>query len=131
MEEENKVVAEEEQKQEVVQEEQPKQEVAESNQQNESMDEDSKYSLITFILACVGLVVCAGWIVGGLACAVLGLIALGRVKNCKAVRQPFRTFDRISKPVAIVDVVLGFVVALAYTIKLIIDIVEAIQKALS
>ena len=116
MEEENKVVAEEEQKQEVV----------ESNQQNESMDEDSKYSLITFILACAGLVVCAGWIVGGLACAILGLIALGRVKNCKAVKQPFRTFDRISKPVAIVDVVLGFVVAIIYTIKLIIDIVQAL-----
>ena len=50
MEEENKVVAEEEQ---------PKQEIAEPNQQNEGMDEDSKYSLITFILACAGLVVCA------------------------------------------------------------------------
>ena len=122
---------EEENKQEVVQEEQPKQEVVESSQQNEGMDEDSKYSLITFILACAGLVVCAGWIIGGLACAVLGLIALGRVKNCKAIKQPFRTFDRISKPVAIVDVVLGFVVALAYTIKLIIDIVQAIQEALA
>ena len=117
---------EEENKQEVVQEEQPKQEVAESNQQNEGMDEDSKYSLITFILACAGLVVCAGWIIGGLACAVLGLIALGRVKNCKAVKQPFRTFDRISKPVAIVDVVLGFVVAIIYTITFIIDIVKAL-----
>ena len=122
MEEENKVVAEEEQ---------PKQEIAEPNQQNEGMDEDSKYSLITFILACAGLVVCAGWIVGGLACAILGLIALGRVKSCKAVKQPFRTFDRISKPVAIVDVVLGFVVALVYTIRSIIDIVQAIQKALA
>ena len=123
---------EEENKQEVVEEEQPKQEVSEVKQeQSNSMDEDSKFSLITFILACAGLVVCAGWIIGGLACAVLGLIALGRVKNCKAVKQPFRTFDRISKPVAIVDVVLGFVVALAYTIKLIIDIVDAIQKALS
>ena len=123
---------EEENKQEVVEEEQPKQEVAEAKQeQNDGMDEDSKYSLITFILACAGLVVCAGWIIGGLACAVLGLIALGRVKNCKAVKQPFRTFDRISKPVAIVDVILGFVVALAYTIKLIVDIVQAIQAALS
>ena len=123
---------EEENKQEVVEEEQPKQEVAEAKQeQNDGMDEDSKYSLITFILACVGLVVCAGWIIGGLACAVLGLIALGRVKNCKAVKQPFRTFDRISKPVALVDVILGFVVALAYTIKLIVDIVQAIQAALS
>lgn len=122
---------EEENKQEVVEvKEEPKQEQP-AEQQNSGLDEDSKYSLITFILACVGLVVCAGWIVGGLACAILGLIALGRMKNCKAVRQPFRTFDRISKPVAIVDVVLGFVVAVAYTVKLIIDIVQAIQAALA
>ena len=118
---------EEENKQEVVEEEQPKQEVAEANeQQSEGLDEDNKFSLVTFILACVGLVVCAGWIVGGLACAILGLIALGRVKNCKATKQPFKVFDRISKPVAIVDVVLGFVVAIIYTIKLIIDIVQAL-----
>ena len=122
---------EEENKQEVVEvKEEPKQEQP-AEQQNSGLDEDSKYSLITFILACVGLVVCAGWIIGGLACAILGLIALGRMKNCKAVRQPFRTFDRISKPVAIVDVVLGFVVAVAYTVKFIIDIVQAIQAALA
>ena len=115
---------EEENKQEVVEvKEEPKQEQP-VEQQNSGLDEDSKYSLITFILACAGLVVCAGWIVGGLACAILGLIALGRMKNCKAVRQPFRTFDRISKPVAIVDVVLGFVVAVVYT-------VQAIQAALA
>lgn len=122
---------EEENKQEVVEvKEEPKQEQP-VEQQNSGLDEDSKYSLITFILACAGLVVCAGWIVGGLACAILGLIALGRMKNCKAVRQPFRTFDRISKPVAIVDVVLGFVVAVVYTVKFIIDIVQAIQAALA
>lgn len=122
---------EEENKQEVVEvKEEPKQEQP-AEQQNSGLDEDSKYSLITFILACAGLVVCAGWIVGGLACAILGLIALGRIKNCKAVKQPFRTFDRISKPVAIVDVVLGFVVAVAYTVKFIIDIVQAIQAALA
>ena len=122
---------EEENKQEVVEvKEEPKQEQP-VEQQNSGLDEDSKYSLITFILACAGLVVCAGWIVGGLACAILGLIALGRMKNCKAVRQPFRTFDRISKPVAIVDVVLGFVVSVDYTVKFIIDIVQAIQADLA
>ena len=122
---------EEENKQEVVEvKEEPKQEQP-VEQQNSGLDEDSKYSLITFILACAGLVVCAGWIVGGLACAILGLIAFGRIKDCKAVRQPFRTFDRISKPVAIVDVVLGFVVAVVYTVKFIIDIVQAIQAALA
>ena len=122
---------EEENKQEVVEVKEESKQEQPVEQQNSGLDEDSKYSLITFILACAGLVVCAGWIVGGLACAILGLIVLGRMKNCKAVRQPFRTFDRISKPVAIVDVVLGFVVAVVYTVKFIIDIVQAIQAALA
>ena len=118
MEEENKIVAEEEQKQEVAKaEEQPQ-------QQSEGLDEDSKFSLITFILAVVGFVACAGWIVGGIAGVVLGIIALGRVKNCKAVRQPFRTFEKVAYPVAIVDIVLGAVSAVAYTIQLILKIIN-------
>ena len=122
---------EEENKQELAPVEEPKEEPKqEPEQQSGGMDQDSSYSLATFIVACVGLVVCAGWIIGGIACAVLGFIALGRVRHCKSVRQPFRTFDRISKPVAIVDIVLGFVSALCYTIKLIIDIAAAIQKML-
>ena len=120
MEEENKVVAEEEQKQEVAEvKEQPQ-------QQNGGLDEDSKFSLITFILAVVGFIVCAGWIVGGIAGIVLGIIALGRVKNCKAVKQPFRTFERVAYPVAIVDIVLGAIAVIGYTIQLIINIVQAL-----
>lgn len=118
MEEENKVVAEEEQKQEVAEvNEQPQ-------QQSGGLDEDSKFSLTTFILAVVGFIVCAGWIIGGIAGIVLGIIALGRVKNCKAVKQPFRTFERVAYPVAIVDIVLGAIAAIGYTIGFIIEIVQ-------
>ncbi|MBQ6730502.1 MAG: DUF4190 domain-containing protein [Bacilli bacterium] len=120
MEEENKVAVEEEQKQEVAKaEEQPQ-------QQSEGLDEDSKFSLITFILAVIGFTVCAGWIIGGIAGVVLGLISLKRVKDCKAVKQPFRTFERIAYPVAIVDIVLGAISAIAYTIKFIIEIVKSL-----
>ena len=117
---------EEEKKQELAPVEEPKQEPI---QQSDSTDQDNTYALVTFIISCVGFVVCAGWIVGGIACFVLGFIALNRSKNFKTVRQPFKTFQRVAKPVAIFDIVIGFVSAIGYTIKLIIDIVDAIQKA--
>lgn len=123
MEEENKqeVVAAEEAKE--VKEEQPQQE----NQQG-GLDEVSKFSLITFILSVVGLAVCGGWVIGGIACTVLGAISLGRVKKCNAVKQPFRTFDKISKPVAIVDIILGIVVAIIYLVAFIIQVVGALAE---
>lgn len=121
---------EEENKQEVVVAEEVKEEQPQEHNQG-GMDEKSKFSLITFILACVGLAVCAGWVVGGIACSILGGIALGRTKQCDAVRQPFRTFDRISKPVAIVDIILGIVVAIIYTVKFVIDVVTKVNEALA
>lgn len=117
----------EENKQEVVEvKEEPKQEQP-AEQQNSGLDEDNKYALITFILCCVGFIVCGGWIVGGIACAVLGIISYGRLKDSKATKQPFKGFEIASKPVAIVDIVIGFLSAVGYTIKLIIDIVQAIN----
>lgn len=126
MEEENKqeVVVKEEPKEEAKQEQQPAQE----NQQG-GLDESSKFSLITFILACVGLAVCGGWIVGGIACTVLGSISLGRVKKCNAQKQPFRTFERVAKPVAIVDIILGIIVAIAYFVAFVLEIVKNVQQA--
>ena len=118
---------EEENKQEVVEvKEEPKQEQP-AEQQNSGLDEDSKFSLATFIVACVGFVVCGGWIIGGIACAVLGIIAFGRLKNCKSTKQPYKAFDIASKPIAIVDIVIGFLSAAGYTIKLVIDIVNSIK----
>ena len=134
---------EEENKQELVEvkeesKEEPKQE------QSGGLSENNKYSLITFILATLGLLICHGWFIGkirngtygdcvswfiaGIACAVLGIIANSRVKNLKADRQPFKTFDKFSKPVAIVDIPLGFVVAAIFVARIIYLIVINLQK---
>lgn len=110
MEEENKVV-------EAEQAEQPKQ------------ADPNKFSLVTFILAMVGLVVCSGWIIGGIASIVLGAMSLKRLPNSNPSRQPFRTFDKVSKPVGIVDIILGIISVVAWTIYLIIAIVAAIAAA--
>ena len=129
MEEENKeVVVEEQPKQEVVEAEQPK---AEAQPQQSGMNEACKFVLISFILSLVGLTVCPMWFLGGIACAVLGIIVLIRSKNFAADRQPFRTFEKIAKPVAIVDIVLGAISALVYFIAFIAYIVGLIIQAVN
>ena len=138
---------EEENKQELVEvKEEPKQEVAEQPKQEQSsgLSENNKYSLITFILATLGLMLCHGWFIGkirngnyadcvswliaGIACAVLGIIANNRVKNLNADRQPFKTFDKFSKPVAIVDIPLGFTVAAIFIARIIYLIIFNLTK---
>ena len=131
---------EEENKQELVEvKEEPKQE-----QQSSGLDENNKYSLITFIIACLGLILCHGWFIGdikdggyakcvswvivGTACAVLGIIATSRVKNLNATKQPFKTFDKFSKPIGIVDIPLGFTVAVIFTIRIIYLVVTYLAQ---
>lgn len=118
MEEENKVV-----EQEPVEEKQP---VA---QEENGGSDANKFSLITFILSCVGFTVLWAWIVGGIAGVILGLISLKRLPNSQPTRNPYKVFDRISKPVAIVDIALGAVMAVVYTITTIVAIVAAIAEA--
>ena len=139
MEEGNKeVVVEEQPKQEVAPKEEPKQE------QSSGMGEANKYSLITFIIACIGLTICHGWFIGdlikggygscvwwiiaGVACAVLGIIAFSRVKNLKADKQPFKVFDKVSKPVAIVDIPLGFIIAASFIARIIYLIIQSLPE---
>ena len=138
---------EEENKQELVEvKEEPKQEVTEQPKQEQSggLSENNKYSLITFILATLGLLLCHGWFIGkirngnyadcvswviaGIACAVLGIIANKRVKNLNADKQPFKTFDKFSKPVAIVDIPLGFTVAAIFVARIIYLIIFNLTK---
>ena len=135
---------EEENKQEVTEvKEEPKQEEQPAEKQSGGLDEKSKYSLITFIIACIGLTLCHGWFIGdirnggygqcvswvlvGIACAVLGIIACGRLKNLNAEKQPFKMFDKFSKPVAIVDVPLGFTVAVIFIARIIYLIIINLQ----
>ena len=129
MEEENKeVVVEEQPKQEVVEAEQPK---AEAQPQQSGMNEACKYVLISFILALVGLTVSPMYLLGGLACAVLGIIVLIRSKNFAADKQPFRTFEKIAKPVAIVDIILGALSALGWFIYTVVLIISSILRAIN
>ena len=118
---------EEENKQEVVVKEEPKEEKTEEakdEQKQESLDKVSEYSLITFILVCIGFLVCSGWIVGGVACLVLGVISLMRCKNCAAVKEPYKTFDKVSFIVAIVDIVLGGISIAGYTVSFIYNLIH-------
>ena len=105
MEEENKVV-----------EEQPAQQPQPANDPN-------KFSLITFILAVAGFVAAWMWIIGGIAGIILGAISLKRLPNSNPNKKPFTIFDKISKPVAIVDIIAGACMAVLYTILFIIYIV--------
>ena len=118
MEEENKVV-----EAEPVKEEQPAEQPAQEGQ------DQNKFSLVTFILSCVGFVVCWAWIIGGIAGIVLGAIALKRLPNCKSEQNPYRIFNKISKPVAIVDIVAGIICTIIYTILFIIWIVGVVVAA--
>lgn len=118
MEEENKVV-----EAEPVKEEQPAEQPAQEGQ------DQNKFSLVTFILSCVGFVVCWAWIIGGIAGIVLGAIALKRLPNCKSEQNPYRIFNKISKPVAIVDIIAGAIMTVVYTIYLILAIVAAVAGA--
>ena len=122
MEEENKVVEAEPVAEEKPAEE-PKQEPAQQGQ------DQNKYSLVTFILAVVGFVVSWGWIIGGIAGIVLGAMALKRVPNCKSEQSPYRVFNKISKPVAIVDIVAGIVMTVVYTILFVSWIVGVVVAA--
>ena len=101
MEEENKVV-------EAEQVEQPQQPAQEGQDPN-------KFSLITFIMAIIGLAVCFAP-VGSIAGIILGSMASKRLKNSNPNRNPFIVFDKVSKPVSLVDLIAGIVATIGWTI---------------
>ena len=121
MEEENKVV-----EAEPVAEEKPAEQPAQQPQQE---NDPNKFSLITFILAVAGFAAAWMWIIGGVAGIILGAISLKRLPNSNPNRKPFTIFDKISKPVAIVDIIAGAVMTVVYTIYFILAIVAAAAAA--
>ena len=122
MEEENKVV-----EAEPVAEEKPAEQPAQQPAQEGQNPE--KFSLVTFILACVGFTAAWMWIIGGIAGIILGVMALKRVPQCKTEKNPYRIFNKISKPVAIVAIIAGAVMTVVYTIYLILAIVAGVAAA--
>ena len=88
-----------------------------------------KPALVSFILAVVGFGVACAWI-AGLGGVILGAISLAfnKKNNPPTEQQPFKTFAKIAKPVAIVDIILGaimFVVALLVIILMAVGAIVA------
>lgn len=91
------------------------------------MSEQSKSALISFILACVGACFAVSWL-GGIVAVPLGIVSLAFSKknDPETQDQPFMTFGRIAKPVAIVAIIVG---AVMFLVALIVTIVGAVATA--
>ena len=119
MEEEKKEVVEEASVEEVKAEQAPAEEI--------NSEANLKNVLISFILAVAGFVVSASAIVT----MILGIVALNFLKKVpgQVTKAPHKVFQKIAKPVAIVDIVVGIVVTVAYIIWAIVAIVIAVGAA--
>ena len=98
----------------------------EQPQQNEEMTPQTKSALTAFILACIGFIMGFAWLFS-VAGIVLGCISLNKLKenDPETDKQPFKTFGRVAKPVAIVDIVVGAVMFVVYLVYFILAIVAA------
>ena len=107
-------------------EEEKKEELVEEPKE-EQKQENTSAALAAFILVCVASVVLAGWIIGGIAAIVLSIISQNKQKEAGEITtQPYRVFMKISEIAAKVLIPLGAVVAIAYTIVAIVDVVQKI-----
>ena len=104
-------------------------------QQEGGMAQNSKFALIAFILAVVGFTFAWGWFATswiGIGLGIASLILLKK-NQPETEQQPFKTFARIAKPVAIADIIIGavmFVVAIIVSVvQLIIALAENAQAA--
>ena len=120
---------EEELREEEVVAEEPREEAAVAEAPKGGEDGD-KYTLITFILSVVGFTVGWGWIVGGIAGIILCAIALKRGKaGIEPTKQPFITFKKVAKIVAIVGLIASIIMTVVYTILFIVEIAAAAVAA--
>ena len=100
---------------------------APEEKQEGGMNPQSKSALLSFIFAVVGFGFACGWIVG-LVGSIFGIVSLSILKKNEPAteQQPFKTFAKIAKPVAIVDIILG---AVMFVVALIVIIVGAVAAA--
>ena len=107
--------------------EEPKEE--EQTSENKPLDRQSKSALIAFILAVGGFINGFAWLFA-ITGVVLGIVALGQLKdnNPETEVQPYRTFGRIAKPVAIVDIVFGAIMFVVYLVIFIVNIVQGVTQ---
>lgn len=87
-------------------------------------EQDVKNALVSFILAMVGV----GFIWTPVVPLVLGAIASSMLKKIKGTveKKPHAVFMRITKPVSIVEIIVGILVTIGYVVWLIVVIVMAI-----
>ena len=123
MEEEKKELEVEEVKAEEVKEE-PK------HEDNGGMQPNSKFALISFILAVLAFSFAWGWL-GALVGVGLGIASLIVLKkNVPGTeQQPFKTFAKIAKPVAIASIIIGGIMFLVALIVTIVGVVVAAGEA--
>ena len=119
---------EEEKKELEFEEVKPEVEDVKEEQQQGGMQPNSKFALISFILCVVGFSFAWGWIATSWIGIGLGIAALIVLKknNPETEQQPFKTFAKIAKPVAIADIIIG---ALMFVVALIVTIVQAVLIA--
>ena len=87
----------------MLEEELKNEEVVEQPAQEEPRQEvgavdPNKVALTVFILCCIALVLCSGWIIGPIASFILVLIAKGKLDvAAKADKNPYKVFYKICK----------------------------------
>jgi len=94
--------------------------------EKEQGGQDFKRALVGFILSVVGFGFACGWWLGLIGTG-LGIASL--IVNRPTEKQPFKTFSKIAKPVAIVDIILGAVVFVVAIIVVIVGVVAAAAAA--
>ena len=113
---------------EVVEEEAPVQEEPKQEQQG-GLEPLSKNALMGFIFAVLAAGFCFGYIAGFVG-SILGFVALAFNKKAAGVeRKPFSAFYKVSKIVAPIAIVIGFVMTVVAIIVLIVTGIAAAAAA--
>ena len=94
------------------------------------MSEQSKNALIAFILAVVGAGFAFAWY-AAIVAVPLGIVSLacGKKNDPETDEQPFKTFAKIAKPVAIAEIIVGAVMFVVAILVLIITTAAAAAAA--
>ena len=89
---------------------------------------DNGKALASFILAAVAFSFIFSWY-ASLVSVVTGIVSLAIGKNVKDTTQPYSTFMKIARPVAIACIPIGAVVFLIFLIVTIANAIQAAQAA--
>ncbi len=115
----------EEEKQEVLAAE-PKEEKVEAAPAPKDDAALRKNSLMAFIFALVGLALCET-VIGGIVFGALGLSFLKKANGIE--KKPFSIFNKVTKPVAIVAIILGALFVVFWILYIVLVVVLGVVEA--